>query len=71
MIDQTILYSTPRISRVEAARYIGLAPSTLARWAVEGRYSLPYYRIGNRTLYEVRDLDELLARHRVGRARVR
>lgn len=54
-----------RLSRSEAAQYLGLCPGTLARWAVEGRYRLPYYRIGNRTMYDVADLDALLGRHRV------
>jgi excisionase family DNA binding protein len=54
-----------RLSRAEAAKYLGLSPNTLARWAVDGTHRLPYYRIGNRTMYDTPDLDALLARSRI------
>ena len=57
--------TSDRLSRSEAAQYLGLSPNTLARWAVDGTHALPYYRIGNRALYEKSDLDALLSRHRV------
>ena len=54
-----------RLSRREAAAHLGLSPNTLARWAVDGTHQLPYYRLGNRTVYDVADLDALLSRHRI------
>jgi excisionase family DNA binding protein len=54
-----------RLPRKAAADYLGLSRNTLARWAVEGTYQLPYYRIGNRTVYDVSDLDAFLAKRRV------
>jgi len=54
--------ATPtRLTRREAAAYLGLSEKTLGVWASNGRYELPYYKMGNRTLYELTDLDAFLA----------
>ncbi|MGE6133980.1 helix-turn-helix domain-containing protein [Aeromonas salmonicida] len=50
-----------RLTRREAAAYLGLSEKTLGVWASNGRYELPYYKLGNRTLYELADLDAFLA----------
>lgn len=50
-----------RLTRREAAAYLGLSEKTLGVWASNGRYELPYYKLGNRTLYERTDLDAFLA----------
>ncbi|KLV40567.1 hypothetical protein SH16_02714 [Aeromonas caviae] len=50
-----------RLTRREAAAYLGLSEKTLGVWASNGRYELPYYKLGNRTLYERADLDAFLA----------
>ena len=65
MTKQKLPTIASRLSRADAAKYLSLSPNTLARWAVDGTYQLPYYRLGNRTVYDVADLDALLARHRV------
>jgi excisionase family DNA binding protein len=57
---------TRRLSRREAAQYLGLSPNTLARWAVDGTPGLPYYRIGGRAIYDLEDLDAFRARRRIG-----
>jgi len=65
LMAENVSISKPgRLTRAQAADYLGLAPSTLARWACNGRYRLPYYLIGNRAMYDVDDLDELCRRNR-------
>lgn len=44
------------LTRAEAARFLRLAPQTLACWASEGKPSLPYIRFGNRVVYRKSDL---------------
>jgi hypothetical protein len=46
-----------------AAAYIGVAPSTLAYWAMIHKYDdlLPYARHGRKALYRRADLDKFLA----------
>ncbi len=55
---------SPLLSRPAAARYLGIAPETLANWASSGRYGLPYIRVGRRALYRRTDLDAFIARRR-------
>lgn len=50
-----------RLTRREAAAYLGVSEKTLGVWASNGRYEIPYYKLGNRTLYERADLDSFLA----------
>ena len=64
MIETVSISRPERLTREQAAYYLGLAPSTLARWASNGRYRLPYYVIGNRAMYDIDDLDELCRRNR-------
>jgi excisionase family DNA binding protein len=52
----------PRLTRAEAASYLGLTKHTLEIWAVTGRYALPYVKIGNRTQYRKSDLDAFIER---------
>lgn len=49
-----------RMTRKEAAEYLGVAPQTLAGWASSGMVRLPYLRIGKSTMYRKRDLDAFL-----------
>jgi excisionase family DNA binding protein len=49
------------LTRPEAADYIGVSVSTLARWACL-REKLPYHRVGRRALYSRCDLDDFLER---------
>ncbi|MFB2830825.1 helix-turn-helix domain-containing protein [Aeromonas jandaei] len=61
MKSETNQATPTRLTRREAAAYLGLSEKTLGVWASNGRYELPYYKLGNRTLYERADLDAFLA----------
>lgn len=52
--------SSPLVDRTEAARYLGIAPSTLAVWACTNRYKLPIVKIGRRVKYRIQDLDQFI-----------
>jgi excisionase family DNA binding protein len=47
--------------RAQAATYIGMAEQTLAAWAVSGRQSLPFFKVGRKVYYKKSDLDRWLA----------
>lgn len=49
-----------RLSRQEAAAYLGVSPSTLAVWGCTKRYNLPYVKVGRLVQYWVSDLDKFL-----------
>jgi excisionase family DNA binding protein len=48
----------------EAAKYLGLQPSTLRRWSWERR--IPTVKLGRRVLFRQDALDELIARSERG-----
>jgi len=52
------------LNRDQAARWLGLAPHTLANWAVLGR-GPRFARIGRSIRYDLRDLEEFLAQAKV------
>lgn len=52
-----------RITRPEAANYLGISVRTLEKWAVVGG-GPPYYRLGGRVVYDIADLDTYLAERR-------
>ncbi|HFW3114380.1 TPA: helix-turn-helix domain-containing protein [Salmonella enterica subsp. diarizonae serovar 61:r:-] len=50
-----------RMSRKEAAAYIGVSPATMATWACTGLVKIPYYRGGaKKVIYLKSDLDTYL-----------
>ncbi len=49
------------LTREEAATYLGLRPQTLATWTCEGRYNLPFIKVGRSVRYRRSDLDAWLA----------
>jgi excisionase family DNA binding protein len=49
------------LTRPEAAAYLGVSVSTLARWACL-RENVRYHRVGRRALYSRSDLDSFLDR---------
>jgi hypothetical protein len=53
-------------SRKEAAHLLGIAPQTLAVWACNRRYDLPFIRIGRRVMYRLADLHAFIERNTVG-----
>lgn len=48
------------LTRPEAAAYLGVSTSTLARWACL-RENVRYHRVGKRAVYRKSDLDEFIA----------
>jgi hypothetical protein len=60
------LGSQPRSALVDdsvASRFLGITIGTLSVWRSNGRYSLPYIKIGRRVRYRVGDiLDELCSK---------
>lgn len=51
-----------KLSRREAAEYLGVSPQTLANWASSDRVLIPFYKIGNKkVIYQKSDLDAYLA----------
>ncbi|HAK36295.1 MAG TPA: DNA-binding protein [Pantoea sp.] len=52
---------TCRLTRSEAALYLGITPQTLANWASTGKVQIPHYKIGRKVIYFQSDLDAYLA----------
>ncbi|APS28681.1 conserved hypothetical protein [Pectobacterium atrosepticum SCRI1043] len=47
-----------RMTRKEAAAYIGVNPATMANWASSGKVKIPFYRAGlKKVIYLKADLD--------------
>ncbi|EAA7430281.1 DNA-binding protein [Salmonella enterica subsp. enterica serovar Schwarzengrund] len=54
--------STKKLTRPEAAEYLGVATRTLANWHSSGRVRIPFYKIGRKkVIYMKSDLDSYLA----------
>lgn len=53
-------------SRQGAAEFLNIKPQTLAAWATNGRYNLPFVKIGRRVMYRLADLDAFIASNVVG-----
>lgn len=66
MLENKRLNPSNRLTRKQAADYIGVKSSTLSVWAVTGRYNLPYYKIGRLVYYNQIDLDAFIEERRVG-----
>jgi hypothetical protein len=47
----------------ETARYLGVSPSTLAKWRLYG-CGPPYSKLGSVVVYDIDDLDEFAAERR-------
>ncbi|EAA7678370.1 DNA-binding protein [Salmonella enterica subsp. houtenae] len=51
-----------RLTRKEAAEYIGVTPATMANWASTGKVSIPFYKAGlKKVIYLRTDLDEFIS----------
>ncbi|QEC79346.1 helix-turn-helix domain-containing protein [Mucilaginibacter ginsenosidivorax] len=50
----------PLLTRKEAARYLDMAPNTLAVWACTKRYNLNPIKIGRSVRYRRSELDRFL-----------
>lgn len=58
--------SPPLLSRKQAAEFLGLAPQTLAAWATNKRYDLPYVHVGRLVKYRIADLERFITSRTVG-----
>ncbi|CAK0763384.1 DNA-binding protein [Gammaproteobacteria bacterium] len=61
---------SPLLTRINAAAYLGVKPSTLDNWACTGRYNLPYIKVGKLALYQIDTLNQWIERrtNKVGKA---
>ena len=48
------------VNRHEAAQFLGVAENTLAVWATNKRYNLPYVKIGRCVRYKLSDLNAFI-----------
>ena len=53
-----------RLTRAEAAAYLGVNSQTLANWACTGKVEIPHYKVGRKVIYMKSDLDNYLAANR-------
>jgi len=60
-VERMIVRQTPdgRLTRTDAARYLGVQPRTLAKWNMDGRGPRPV-KIGPRCFYWLSDLDAFI-----------
>lgn len=52
------------LTRSVAAAYLGVQPQTLAVWACNKRYPLPYIKVGRRVMYRLTDLEAFVMANR-------
>lgn len=53
------------LKRSEAAAYLGIKTETLAVWACNKRYPLPYIKVGRHVRYRQADLDDFVTENTV------
>ena len=66
MEQQTAPVLTPKLDIPAAAAFLGVAVRTLANPAWRARLAVPFYRVGDRILFDSSELAEWFARHRCG-----
>lgn len=66
MTNRSTSPASPLLSRADAAANLNIEPQTLATWACNGRYDLPYVKVGRCVKYKGADLDEFIALNTVG-----
>lgn len=54
------------LSRSEAAKKLGVKPSTLAAWAYLKTQDLPFVRVGSRVKYRQGDVRDFILRNTIG-----
>jgi len=66
-IIQTFIHANANLlTREQAAHYLGVTPRTLAVWACNKRYNLPFVKVGRLVKYRKADLDAFIARRTIG-----
>lgn len=58
--------SLPLLPRKKAAQILGVEPQTLAVWACNKRYGLPYVKVGRRVMYRLKDIMMFIESRTVG-----
>lgn len=48
------------LNRKEAAKFLGCKENTLAVWATNKRYKLPFYKVGRLVKYKISDLEKFI-----------
>jgi excisionase family DNA binding protein len=48
------------VNRKLAAEFLGCKENTLAVWATNKRYNLPFYKIGRLVKYKISDLEKFI-----------
>lgn len=52
------------ICRKRAAEFLGIKENTLAVWAVNKRYELPFYKVGRLVKYKISDLEIFIEKNK-------
>jgi predicted site-specific integrase-resolvase len=56
----------PTLGPIGSAEFLGVKEQTLATWRCNGRYPLPFIRVGRRIRYRISDLEAFLESRTVG-----
>lgn len=54
------------INRKEASKFLGVQENTLAVWATNKRYKLPFYKVGRLVKYKISDLEKFIQENQKG-----
>ena len=54
------------LTRKEASDFLGIQENTLAVWATNKRYTLPFYKIGRLVKYKIIDLEKFIQENQRG-----
>lgn len=54
------------LSRKEASEFLGCKENTLAVWATNQRYDLPFYKVGRLVKYKLSDLENFIDKNQQG-----
>ena len=59
------VYTSPLLTRKQAAEYLGVETETLHNWACTKRYNLKFYKVGRLAKYRIEDLNAFLSERAV------
>jgi len=54
------------LSRKEASQFLGIQENTLAVWATNKRYNLPFYKVGRLVKYRLSDIEKFIQDNQKG-----
>jgi len=54
------------LNRKEASKFLGIQENTLAVWATNKRYKLPFYKVGRLVKYKISDLEKFIQENQKG-----